>query len=426
LQALGRFAEGADLPLLVRQARGDPPHLREDGDEKHEHHRERAEACHAESTGRLHSFGGSVFHSGRSCNWGGGTFSSSRAGHVSSVCWWEREGSTGMTIAPLIHAIVRQTTILIAQLATARGLRAPLAQVANQVFLDLVTELERQGVSRKVSADMFGLGLRTYRRKIQQLSESSTERGRSLSEVILEHVRGRGLVTRTDVLTRFPDDDEALVRAVLHDLCESQLVFVSGTGLSTTYRAASEEELDALQRRRGTDGTDELLVALMYREGPLTAKEIATRAQADPEEVGATLTRLSDAGRIERLEQDGTVRFKAGALVIPLGAPVGWEAAMFDHFKAMVTTILCRLRDNEMSAAIADRNGGSTYTIDVWPGHPLADEVYGTLGRLRTSLSDLRARVDTLNGQRPIPDSHTRVVIYAGQCVIQEDHEHSE
>jgi hypothetical protein len=33
--------------------------------------------------------------------------------------------------------------------------RAPLAHVANQVFLDLANELEAQGVSRKVSADMF-------------------------------------------------------------------------------------------------------------------------------------------------------------------------------------------------------------------------------------------------------------------------------
>jgi len=54
-----------------------------------------------------------------------------------------------MTIELLIHAIVRQTTILIAQLATSRGVRAPLAQIANQVFLDLVRELERQGVSRR-------------------------------------------------------------------------------------------------------------------------------------------------------------------------------------------------------------------------------------------------------------------------------------
>src|SRR6266496_1315888 len=119
-----------------------------------------------------------------------------------------------MTIELLIHAIVRQTTILIAQLATSRGVRAPLAQIANQVFLDLVTELDRQGVSRKVSADMFGLGLRTYRRKIQRLSESSTERGRSLWDVVLEYVRMQGLVTRVEILTRFSGDDEPQVRAV--------------------------------------------------------------------------------------------------------------------------------------------------------------------------------------------------------------------
>jgi hypothetical protein len=332
-----------------------------------------------------------------------------------------------MTIAPLIHAIVRQTTILIAQLATARGLRAPLAHIANQVFLDLVTELERQGVSRKVSADMFGLGLRTYRRKIQQLSESSTERGRSLSEVILDYVRERGLVMRTEVLLRFPDDDEALVRAVLHDLCESQLVFMSGTGPSTTYRAASQEELIAFARQPGVEtGADDLLVALMYREEPLTVKEIAVRAQAEVEEIEKLLARLVDAGRVEQTEKGGTVRYQARSLVIPLGAPAGWEAAVFDHFKAMVTTILGRLRENDMTPALADRTGGSTYTIDVWDSHPLAEEVYGTLARIRTSLSDLRARVDEFNREHPIPESHKRVVVYAGQSVIQEDHERSD
>jgi hypothetical protein len=331
-----------------------------------------------------------------------------------------------MTIEPLIHAIVRQTTILIAQLATARGVRAPLAQIANQVFLDLVSELERQGVSRKVSADMFGLGLRTYRRKIQRLSESSTERGRSLWDVILEHVRERGLVTRSELLIRFPDDEEALVRSVLHDLCESQLLFSSGSGPNTTYRAASEEELTALQRHRGTEGADELLVALMYREGPLTVKEIASRAQADPVMIEAALARLCAAGRIEQVDRLGALRYKAGALVIPLGAPVGWEAAVFDHFKAMVTTILRRLSDNQLTAELGDRTGGSTYTIDVWKGHPLADEVYGTLGRIRTSLTELRARVDEFNGKNEIPDSHTRVVIYAGQSVIEEENEHDE
>jgi hypothetical protein len=325
-----------------------------------------------------------------------------------------------MTIELLIHAIVRQTTVLIAQLATARGVRAPLAQIANQVFLDLVSELERQGVSRKVSADMFGLGLRTYRRKIQRLSESSTERGRSLWEIVLEYVKAEGLVTRRDVLTRFARDDERQVRAVLHDLSESQLVFSSGFGANTTFRAASDDELVALQQRRGVEGADELVMALMYREGPLSLKDIAGRAQVDQSSIEGALTRLVETGRVERLEHDGTPLYRAGALVIPLGAPVGWEAAVFDHFKALVTTVISRLHENR-TPEFADRVGGSTYTIDVWEGHPLADEVYDTLKRLRTELSDLRTRAQAC--ELPQPESFTRAVIYVGQSLTAETHE---
>jgi DNA-binding MarR family transcriptional regulator len=326
-----------------------------------------------------------------------------------------------MTIELLIHAIVRQTTILIAQLATARGLRAPLAQIANQVFLDLVAELERQGVSRKVSADMFGLGLRTYRRKIQRLSESTTERGRSLWEVVLEYVKTEGLVTRRDVLTRFSRDDERQVRAVLHDLCESQLVFSAGFGANTTFRAASDEELVALQQPRGAEGTDELVMALMYREGSLTAKEIAGSAQIDPTTIESALTRLVEAGRVERVEHEGTTLYKAGGLVIPLGAPIGWEAAVFDHYKAMVTTVISRLHEDRPAPEFADRVGGSTYTIDVWDGHPLKDEVYGALARLRAELSDLRTRAKEFEAEQP--ESFTRAVIYIGQSLTAETDE---
>jgi hypothetical protein len=65
----------------------------------------------------------------------------------------------------LIDAVVQQITVLIAQLATSGGVRVPVALIANQVFIQLARELESQGVSRKVSADMFGLALRTYQRK---------------------------------------------------------------------------------------------------------------------------------------------------------------------------------------------------------------------------------------------------------------------
>jgi hypothetical protein len=323
-----------------------------------------------------------------------------------------------MTIDLLIHAIVRQTTILIAQLATSRGLRAPLAHVANQVFMDLVRELERQGVSRKVSADMFGVGLRTYRRKIQRLSESSTERGRSLWEVVLEYIKAHGIVTRLEILNRFAHDEEAQVRAVLRDLSDSQLIFSSGRGASASYRAAREDELATLQRKQGEEGADELLIALMYREGPLTPPEIAAKAQTELSLVEPALARLLAAGRVQRRDDDDGTRYWARALVIPLEAPSGWEAAVFDHFKALVTTILSRL-DHDRGASLKDSVGGSTYTIDVWDGHPLAEEVYGTLGRVRAMLGELRSRVSALSPGDP-PEHHTRVVIYVGQCLINE------
>jgi hypothetical protein len=187
----------------------------------------------------------------------------------------------GMTVDLLIHAIVTQTTILIAQLATSRGIRAPLAQIANQVFLDLAGELERQRVSRKVSADMFGLGLRTYRRKIQRLNESATDRGRSLWEVIREYLAERESATRIEILERFCDDDESQVKAVLHDLCESRLVVSSGVGPSATYRAVGGEELIDLQPRPGAEGLDELLLALIFREAPLTAERSSKRRRSN-------------------------------------------------------------------------------------------------------------------------------------------------
>jgi hypothetical protein len=323
-----------------------------------------------------------------------------------------------MTIELLIHAIVRQTTILIAQLATSGGTRAPLAQVASQVFLDLVRELERQGVSRKVSADMFGLGLRTYQRKIQRFTESSTERGRSLWVAVLDYVQSRGMVTRAEVMLRFAGDDETLVRGVLRDLCDSQLVSAAGTGAGLVYRSTSDHERGLMQKLRASEGLDELLWAIVYREGPLAVPGLAKLTELETSELELSIARLVESKRVERTDEG---LLKATNLVIPLGSPVGWEASVFDHFKAMVNTVTCRLREDRAASSLSDRVGGSTYTLEVWPGHPLEHEAFETLQRLRAELSDLRQRINRENRGRPSPESLTRVLVYLGQCVIPHD-----
>src|SRR5690349_23246652 len=98
----------------------------------------------------------------------------------------------------LIDAIVRQTTVLIAQLSTAAGIRAPLAHIADQVFLELSREIEAQGVSRKVAADMFGLAIRSYQKKVQRVTESVSVRDRTLWQGVLDHLTERGSTSRRE------------------------------------------------------------------------------------------------------------------------------------------------------------------------------------------------------------------------------------
>jgi hypothetical protein len=324
-----------------------------------------------------------------------------------------------MTIQLLLSAIVRQTTVLIAQLATSGGARAPLAQVASQVFLDLVTELERQGVSRKVSADMFGLGLRTYQRKIQRLTESSTETGSSLWSAVLGFLRDREVATRAQVLERLHRDDEVQVRSVLHDLVESGLVFSSGSGSSSVYRVATEQELGRVRQLHSTEGLDELVWAIVFREGPLPLDDLVRQGPFPEGEIEAVLGRLEQAGRVI-WEASGERRVcRASDLFVPMGSPIGWEAAVFDHFQAVVRTICQRLERDP--ARPADVVGGSTYGFEVWPGHPLEAEVLGTLGRLREELGSLRERVDGYNAERRVPSPHRRVVVYVGQSAVDQE-----
>ena len=203
----------------------------------------------------------------------------------------------------LIDSIVKQTTILIAQLATAGGARTPLADIAGQVFADLARELHRQGVSRKVAADMFGMALRTYRRKVQRLAESNTVAGRSLWEAVYDYVGRRPVTTRADVFQHFRRDDEEIVRGVLEDLVESGLVYRAGRGAHASYRVASPAELDYVKADGAeSDGTDTLLWGSVYRLGPLTRDALAASIAMPARELDASLARLVEAGRVMRTE----------------------------------------------------------------------------------------------------------------------------
>jgi DNA-binding Lrp family transcriptional regulator len=316
----------------------------------------------------------------------------------------------------LIDAIVRQTTVLIAQLATTAGLRAPLAHVAADVFGSLVAELKQQGLGSKVIADMFGLALRTYHNRIRRYAESATDHGISLWEAVLVFVRGREVVTRAEVLRRFHADDESTVRAVLKDLVDSGLLFRSGRADRTTFRAAKAEDVAT-----SVHGVEAAIVpfiwVLLHQRGVMAEEEIAKELGLKPEVVSEALETLIGQGHVRR--QDDGVTYRADDCVIQYGDELGWEAALFDHYQAMVTAIAAKLRSGSTVARRDDATGGSTFHFDLHRGHPLEQEALGLLSRTRELASELRRRVG--EQAAPPPAERYRLVFYAGQHVMREE-----
>jgi hypothetical protein len=267
---------------------------------------------------------------------------------------------------------------------------------------------------------MFGMALRSYRRRIRQLSESSTEQGRSLWEAVLDYLSRGSLVTREQLLRRFHRDEEVLVKGVVNDLCESGLVFKLGTGKDAAYRAATADELAELRER--SEGLNELVWVLVYREGPIDEAELGKKVTLRPELLSATLAALVESGRVGRDEQG---RFACRSVVLEPGSSAGWEAGLFDHFQAVVKTMCVRLRRGA-NGPRARESGGSTYTLSIWAGHPFEEEVRSFLPQFRERLSKLRQDIKDYNDRNPLPNHYDRVTVYGGVCVTSEEQEESE
>ena len=316
-----------------------------------------------------------------------------------------------MNTALLIDAIVRQTVVLIASLATAAGYRGQLAHLADQVFSELVRELKRQGLGNKVIADMFGLALRTYQLRVARLSESRTDAGTSLWAAVLNHVQEHAPVLRADVLERFGNDDEATVRSVLRDLIDSGLVARSGRGDATCFMPVPE----ALETERGPAALDGLVLVAVHRHGPIDADGLCSLVPVGRREV------LDEA--LERLQAQGSVvhegsLYSARRCVIDYADPSGWEAAVFDHYQAMVAAIVAKLHAGTRRATRSDTVGGSTFVFDLVEDHPMTEEVMGFLETIRQQASDLRQRVlSQASSASPVSAPALRITTYFGQLV---------
>lgn len=327
----------------------------------------------------------------------------------------------------LIDAIVRQTTVLIARLSTVEGVRSPLGHVANEVFFGLVEELENQGVSKKVIADMFGMALRSYRQKVQRLSESVTTRGVTLWSAVHSFLAERGSATRAELLARFQYDEEASVRGILNDLVENGLVIRSGRGEDTRYRLATAEELrdlGATMQNRPQESNAALVWVQVYREGPVSRERLAQLAPLRSEALEEAISTLLADGRLRVEEREDGPYYIAEEVLIPVGESAGWEAAVIDHHGAVLNALAAKITRGNRVSAQSDEVGGTTLTFDLWPGHPREQEVRRLLASTRAQVLPLWEEVEQYNRQenhRTPPKGAYQVHYYCGQYVVSED-----
>lgn len=322
----------------------------------------------------------------------------------------------------LIDGIVGQTTVLLAQLSTASGLRAPLAHVADQVFLERAREIEAQGVRRQVVTDMFGLALRSYQKKMNRLTESASVRDRTLWEAVLEYIDARSSdhgdgsqPSRAEVMARFERDGERQVASVLADLVRSGLIYATGSGKHAVYGTTSEAVRSSV---RAADAVEGVAIVAWLRVFHGEASSIAELIDSLPHDAALVRDAVDQLLQSGRLRQGDDGQLTSSNVLLRLGADAGWEAAVLDHFRAVAVAIATKVRGGERGAREADATGGSTFTFSVSPGHPHRAAVYDLLRSSRLTAQALSDRVASYNEDHPLDPAETsRVTYYVGQVV---------
>lgn len=325
-----------------------------------------------------------------------------------------------MNIAVLIDSIVRQTSVLVAQLAVAGG-RPSLAHMSNQFFIDVVRELKHQGVGNKVIADMFGMALRTYHDRMRRLEPEARYGGCSLWEAVLAHIEDSGTIAQSDVLLRFRNEDPPTLRGIIKDLVDSGKVLRAGRGASIVLRRA---DLPCLS----TDGQVEpvcsedrrvsnLIWVTVSRLGECSFSKICEQVPSHEAHIHRALEQLVDEGKLRCISDERGTRYSSMDCVIGVGDPFGWEAAVFDHYHAVVQALCARLAQPDAKAGKG--GGGSTYTFVVSDEHPMRAEVVGFLSDARARAEALRRRVAEYNRNHPeVIARPLRVTTYVGQSAL--------
>jgi hypothetical protein len=274
-------------------------------------------------------------------------------------------------------------------------------------------------VGRKVAADMFGLALRSYQLKITRLAQSTSEPERTLWEAVLGYVTSAPGRSRGQIAERFVRDDASDVAAVLRDLVDSGVLSRAGRGDHAFYQRTGPEAVAAMAGEQQAEALANMVWLAIYDRQEVALETLLGELAQDEAAVRRAVEALVADGRVGSEQRERKQVLVCRRLTIPVGAEQGWEAAVFDHFRAVATAIAAKLQLSGPRSSEADLVGGSTVSFSIRDGHPFEREVKSLLGRVRGDVNRLWSQVAAHNQAHPTdPAERTEVTFYFGQNVI--------
>jgi len=318
----------------------------------------------------------------------------------------------------LIDEVIKSLSQLIAQLATASEERAPLRASGDRFFVQLNRALLDAGLTKNVVADMFGLTPRTYHRRVRALLDSAPER-HSVWLSVLDFISANSPVNQARVLARFGSEDDQIVRSVINDLARSGLIARDGYGDQAALMSTTDERARQILASDDALARENIVWLRIYRRGPINEESLREECDLEPSALAEHLAALLESNRIRAVRSENEVSYTCDQLHIPVNTLHGWEAAVLDHFQAMVSALCLKIGESKTPGGTRVQGvGGATYSFDVNAEHPLYDEATSLLERVRRDCSELRARVDAQQaGPSGLIEDCERVIFYFGQYI---------
>src|SRR5262249_44386637 len=155
----------------------------------------------------------------------------------------------------------------------------------------------------------------------------------------LEYIGEQQRARRRDVLKRFRTDGEREVGAVLNDLVGSGLIYQTGHGSEALYGVTTEADLRYLARADEAQSVVPVVWTAVHKAPGTSVTALSSSLSLDLAAVRGAVETLIAEGKLSRDGDGDDAPLVAVDLLVPVGAELGWEIAVFDHFRAVVNAI---------------------------------------------------------------------------------------